>query len=663
VSKDDEHYRFIRQYAPTLYKITNGTATDSAVNFTDEYGRTYTAWADSYKEKGATIYAKDYDEAVATYENVAVDAKTLSADLGISGSTALELWVDGEKVASNADAFNGTSALGTELRGTFGGRGSVVEVYDITSGSTVKYKVVVINTYVAVVGNIQKDAKTVTLSALNTSSTARGTAVASVEGLTKGDVVSFNIGKKLQGTSTVTAYNVTKLDSTSIVVDATGTDKTDTYIRVGDTKYFASANYGCSATVIADTLTNIGALGTADVYLDTYGNILYVEAATAQVVKQPDGYFYVLATRNTVSTALGQQTACTANAKVLDLDTGRVSVINKAIINDKGTYKFIDEFGKAGSAVTNDAADVESGATVGYFGYYVMDDGSYVLKAVSSISEADVGTYSTTSKVIIAKGSATVLKDESGSGTNFAGYATATTKLTTIAYTDIPAVKYTPSTVTGYTNFPKVQVDATTAANTKTLVIGNGKTIDHIYVLQPKDIDTTVVSDPYTYGLVTEVGEVTINADQTKTYHYTFNIKGQTVTYETDHQLATSVTYTGSSTNSEASAEVAKNNVYKLTVDGPVAVDGRLVPKYYNASYNAKGEATITQVGDGYIVVEYEDDGNASNALKTDLVYLDEGYTLVNLTPDADGLKVGATVHVYISAYSGDEKACFITVE
>jgi hypothetical protein len=294
-----------------------------------------------------------------------------------------------------------------------------------------------------------------------------------------------------------------------------------------------------------------------------------------------------------------------------------------------------------------------------------MDDGSYVLKAVSSISEADVGTYSTTQKEIIAEKSATVLKDETP--TNFAGYATATTKLTTIKYTDANELagtpeKYEPTTVTGYTNFPQVKA-ASTASDTKVLVIGNGKTIDHIYVLKPTDVGTTVVTDPYTYGLVTEVGEVTINADQTKTYHYTFNIKGQTVTYETDHQLTTGVTYTGSSTDSETSAEVAKNNVYKLTVDGPVAVDGRLVPKYYDATDNAKGEATITQVGDGYIVVEYEDDAYTNNALKTDLVYLDEGYTLVNLTPDADGLKVGATVHVYISAYSGDEKACFITVE
>jgi hypothetical protein len=640
-------YKFIRQYAPTLYKITETGAVDGTVkSFTDEYGRTYTAWADSAKLKGATIYAKDYEEAVATYENQGVDLRTLKKDLGFADDTQVKVITDG-----TPDAQGEASA---KITGTLGGRGSVVEVYD----EETYYKVVVINTYVAVVGNIGKDDKTVTLSALNTTSSARTTAVASVEGLTKGDVVSFNKGK-LTG-STVEAYNVTKLEATSVVIDANGTDKTEAYIRQGETKYFASKMIGYSTDARTSVSATLAKIGTADVYLDTYGNVLYVETATQKYTKTVDGYFYVLQTVATVKKdGFNNIEAVSAQAEVLDLDTGKTYTINESVIEDKGAFKRTDEFGVAtGSAFTASGEDLDSSVNA-FYSYYKMDDGTYVLKSVTNTTYANgtqvSGSYGDNGTVI-EEGKAVVYASGTKS-TQFTGYATASTKLTTIAYDAGTSKWKAASTVTGYTNFPAVPA-AATGTNTKTLVLSDGKTIDQIYVVYPGTVaSSAVAADPNVYGVLTAVGEEVNNGDNTYTYNYTFKTNNVETTYQTTTKLAISDANIGT--------------VYKLTTDGPfnavsLATSTNLYG--YAATNNESGACLVTAVGDGYIVVkttsDYSVPASASWGSEA-VVYLMDGCQTATLKPDSEGLVKDAIVHIYksLDTTNHNGEAAFITVE
>jgi hypothetical protein len=230
---DAKDYKFVRQYAPTLVASTAS----------DVYGREYKTWTNGKTGANAETFATS-DTLVASYENQAVKMEKIEDDLDLlTGNEAeFELYVDGVKTAGyvkDADVQTYVAA-NDEL----GGRGSVVEVYShtpsVANGNTY-YRIVVINTYVAVVGQIKPNDTTVTLTYLNgydatandnAGANTYGTAKASVEGLAEGDIVSFNVGQVVKK---ISAYNVTKLTGAAVTVTAignTGMPANEDYVRI-----------------------------------------------------------------------------------------------------------------------------------------------------------------------------------------------------------------------------------------------------------------------------------------------------------------------------------------------------------------------------------------------------------------------------------------------
>jgi hypothetical protein len=644
----NSEYKWIRQYAPTLYKVQEDDSTDIH-SFTDEYGRSYTAWADSKKAKGATIYGKDYDEAVATYENVAVTYQTLSKDLGITGEEAVTYIRDGSAVTNTGTkpgTFKGDGALKADLSGSFGGRGSTVQIYK--SGST--YKVVEINTYVAVVGTIGKDAKTVTLNKGETSE-----AIASVEGLAKGDIVSYNLGTA-KTPSTVTAYNVTKLENaTAITTEASGDDKGEAYIRQGETKYFASKNLQAASSVPTEinAASKIKAIGEANVYLDTYGNILYIAAGSKTVTKQPNGYVYVIEKQSKTSVeGLVNGTAAVAARKIVNLETGEVSTVTEAVVKaPNGSYYYANQWGTAGttavtasSSASNSQNDGGVEAVGSYVAYYLLDDGTYVFEDTinpSAYIDPTITKGSSSEVVLIEKGKAVVAETDDA-------YSTASTVLTTIT---VDHDKYTPTSVTGYANFPEIK-ESSTDDVTKMLVLKDKDKITNIYILNGSTTAGTAAADPNTYGMLTAIGEVTTTVDGVQTFNYTFKVNGEEKTYqykedqELDQDDVGTVFMIGA----------APANKLTALTDQTYG---------YNETSNPTGSAKVVSVGDGYIVVKAAEKASKPEySENAEVVYLMSGCRVEGLKPDSDELGVDSIVHIYKSQDSNHTgEAAYITVE
>jgi hypothetical protein len=610
-STNDKNYKWIRQYVPTLVKDTTTK--------TDEYGRSYTVWADK-TGKGQTVYAEDLGETVASYENQKVTAKNLSDDLDMTSATNIVVYEDGVKDSTNTTVGAKLSSASAYL----GGRGSVVEVYDITAegAATPTYQIVVINTYTAKVGEIKKTDKTVKLTYA-----ADGSYIeVPVEGLAKGDVVSFNLGKNAKGNAE--AYNVTVLESANIKVTATGTAQPEgaAYVRIDGTQTFASEN------ILYDEKSDASAIGeivAGSVYYDTYGNILYVGEAEVNN-KTVDGYAIVKASNSTMSTSLLDGSVA-AKLKIVDLATGTESVVDQAIVNDQGTWKYADKNGKASTATgaavgtnnnlvfTNDAASASTAVVADtIYGYYVLDDGSYVLETVA-LSGATLLTYSA-NEVIADKGVAT-FKTE-------ANYADSTTTLTVLTE-DKGA--YTASTVTGIANFTKLVAPNN---NAKALVVADSTKhqIKAVYVLGSSNGATTAK----TYGLFKGYGDYNV---ETKVQEYNFLIGDDIVTY-TAKQAG------GTADNSS----FAQNVVYEISVDEKG--DLKTTDVAATAVGTTASPKVVTKVTDSYIVV----DGTA--------VYFNDNIQTVDLSKDETGLKDGASVIYYTETSGTPSKTTvvFITV-
>jgi hypothetical protein len=641
---DSSNYKFIRQYAPTLYKITSdGTATGVVKPYTDEYGRTYTAWADSRTAKGATIYAKDYDEPIATYENVKVDQMTLTKDLDIASTDSLLLYVDGAKITDTDVNTNDTIAKGLTTYTAFGGRGSTVEIYKLAANS---YKVVVINTYVAVVPAIGKDDKTVTLSvkALADDSVVT-TASASVEGLTKGDIVSFNKGATVDK---ISAYNVTKLEGTEVEVTATGTTNpgNESYVRINGEQVFASKNVGRNATTASTTAT-MSVVKTGTFYYDAYGNVLYYADTAAQAAKAPDGYAYLYAhqVKAAVTTDLTASTPAKAAAKLIDISTGAVSVVTEAVVQKGPDYYLANEFGTASATkIEADKTDTDIAASGKFVAYYVLDDGSYVFKDVATsfstgVDAAEITNSYASVKNITAKGVATI---DGVSG----AYADANTKVTAIAETTA-GTKYTVTSVVGVNNFTTI-ASADSSKTTKVFVQRSGNKITNIVILKGNGTASDAAIDGNTYGMLKEVGDVTIADDNTKTYHYTFVVNGNDVTYTTEN------------TGIVALTNSAVGSAFKLTTEGPFGAEA-LTNKFYNVSTNEKGLVEVTAITDDYIVVKAA--GTYTNPAAETLVYKSKNFQVTDISKEGEGLVVGANVVLYMDSSDAAAKAVYVVVQ
>jgi hypothetical protein len=609
LSADDTNHKTVRQYVPVLDDDTD----------VDEFGREYTTWTNGLTGKDQVVYAADTNEQVASYENQTVKGSDILKALDLKDTDTAKVEV----------VINGATATAIVAATEYGGKGSTVEVYkhntDTEKGETAEYRVVVINTYVAVVGKIAKDAKTIELKTTNPGAgqteTTVITAVASVEGLAKDDVVSFNVGAA-KAPSTVTAYNVTVLKGTDVEATGVGTDKEGTYLRIDGEKVYASKYL----TFAADAgVSAYGSIQNASVSYDTYGNIIYVAKATPNN-KTIDGVVYLAGAESSAQNdTILSGAAAQAKLQVVDLTSGAVSVVDQAIVNEKGTWTYADKDGKAvenKNVGTNNNYTVISGSknddvTGTFYGYYLLDDGSYVLEALTSV---DVSTGT----VVADKGVALIANNPAS------GYADANTKLTYVTK-DAVTGAYTVKTVTGIANFPKLTAKATTKVVEikDTTTTGTGKTkITEVYVFDATSDNGETVAK--TYGAFVRDGEHDLVND---TYEYIFYVDGAEKSY-------TAKSYTSYNIN----------KVYDISVDEK----GELKATAVVAGNSGNGiTVALAELGDGYITGS----GGA-------VWYLADGYQIYDTTEQQCGVVAGAKVQPYTvnNAKTGKTEVVYIVV-
>jgi hypothetical protein len=620
---DAKDYKFVRQYAPTLKESTAS----------DVYGREYKTWTNGKTGANAETFATS-DTLVASYENQAVKMEKIEDDLDLlTGNEAeFELYVDGVKTAGyvkDADVQTYVAA-DDEL----GGRGSVVEVYShtpsVANGNTY-YRIVVINTYVAVVGQIKPNDTTVTLTYNNTADdSGTATAKASVEGLAEGDIVSFNVGQVVKK---ISAYNVTKLTGAAVTVTAignTGMPANEDYVRIEGEQVFASkfVDFDADTVETADDFTDIK---TGTVYYDTYGNILYFENATVTNAKQVDGYVYVTEYRAAVGQNGGQllgEKAAEVKAEVIDLTTGETSKINIGVVYNKQTkaWDYADKNGKDSTTPVTAVKEAAKNSKNGFWGYYLLDDGSYVLEAVDAEGVgADPNTNAATATfakdaVIANKGQATV--------TGVTGvYGDTSTKLHIIGSANA-AGNYNMTTYTGIANFPKLTAPA---ANIKALVVsGANKRITDIVVYLGSDIADNNV-DPNTYAMLKSIDDIATDSEGNVTYYYTFQINNETVQYG-----------------------------YKDAISGAKVGDVFVIN---TDDHNAASAVTNTIAGtvvskeDGYLIIKTDDEQTET------VVYLYDGYQTGVTSRDYNTIKAGAHITAAKSEVSEITSYVYVVVD
>ncbi len=458
--------------ANKVFKLTKATETD-------EFGRTYTTYTNGDK----VTYAKFAPKTVKTY-TTATKLSKIAGDLGATKATSVKLTIITDGAAAEAKDYNKDST------GSIGGNGTLIEVYKTGNKA---FKVVVINTYVKELtkDDIKKANADLEVKAsieLEEGLTYETTAFAAK------DVVLYTKGST-DGKATDMIANVVKADYITGTVTAHGTG----YFRVdGEKKVLSKAN-----TATIGTTEGYKYDATAPeytYYLDSYGNVIYAKAGT---IAAPEAkYIYVIAkaakaaksgSEDLFETTAGS--AAVAQAKVVDLASGVVSVKNIAVV--KGTdnkYYYANNNGSASNTEVEDLT-AASGKVEAIATYTELEDGSIVL-----------GEKIATEKVTLETGKASI---------GLTGkYANSATKVTVLTYKDGKASGVT--TYTGIANFPKKmeKVDA--------VVIHNGTLVSHIMIVAEPVVPTSTVN----YAIYAGAGETSSDGQA-----HAFYVDGKLVSY------------------------------------------------------------------------------------------------------------------------------------
>jgi hypothetical protein len=594
VSNDDDHYRFVRQYAPTL----------QARNTEDAFGRETITWVDdkTLPVKEQTVYASGAKNLITSYENQSVKVEKILEDLGEEAVSKIQVYEDGTPVEDELDTD-------TE----FGGRGSTIEVYAHTAtaeGDTAEYRVIVINTYAgkAVQGSDAK--KTITVDGMKVSDTS----------IAKDDIVLYTkAGSKIQSTEV--------LEGTKGVVTATGSTGAgpakEDYIRIDGVQKYASKN----ATLLDEDENDVDpitSIASATFYYDDFGNIIYA-ANVGPITKDVDGYAWVVSANSKAAdegNLLDASTEAQAKVKIVDLTTGAVSVVNQGIVVDGPTTYYANKFGGKNSDATVGTDNNYTGviateelanqaAFAGYYGYYVLDDGSYVFEEVADavVAKGVAVAGTVTSDTVTDKGVATV---------GISGvYADSATVLTVISGEHD---KYTAVSYTGIANFPKIEADSEGLA---VLVTYKGTKAVSVVVFGGEAEATAK-----TYGAYVGVGETDVTNG---IYTHIFYVNDNEVTYST--------------TDGDASFEEGVVYTIETTPKGDLDVDS-------TAAVTNTVEGTVVTDSDTYIVV-------SDNA---DPIYKADGVQTYDISKDKEGIKKDATVTVYTDTVGEKTVAVYIVV-
>ena len=285
----DNLMQFCERYFPNL-------AVSSAA---DDFGRPNTAtWVN-----GVTTVATFLPTLTKTYTKSTYSG-TIFTDLGLSATKTATTYTDG---SNNVGAFNIVSGDTTNM---IGGNGTLTEVYYDTTAGTVK--IVVINTYYGTIGTVTT---TVPASVTITPSATAAAGFVGASFVTTGLAVATPVYYTVAQTA-ATPTGIVKSVAAATKATITATQYTSSSVTAGGTTYSYSKK-NVSGTTVGDFVAH-------DVYLDSYGYIIYVTGTTSVA-----NYAVVLLTGSTTD-AFG---TATAQAKLLYTD-GTTKAVTTDLIYD-----------------------------------------------------------------------------------------------------------------------------------------------------------------------------------------------------------------------------------------------------------------------------------------------------------------------------------------
>jgi hypothetical protein len=533
----------------TVYGLQKSTSTDA-------FGRVSTVYVDK-NEKDATkaTYTSIDPTAVVSYTTT-VTKSALAAALGAGNTDAngVNVTVITNGVAAEAVKINKTTD------GSIGQPGDLIEVYKTGDKA---FDVVIIETKVAKVteGMITKADASKDQDALLT---IDGKAF-KTDAFKKDDIVLYTVGSS-DGTTADTIVTVVKADFATGKVTASAAN----YVRIDGVQKVLS-HYNLDSATIGTTAGYKVSSDEYTYYYDTYGNIVAaVKGVTATVETK---YTYVFGAASKAATAGAgsnlfestEGTAAAAQAKIIDLATGEIKVVNIGIVkNTAGKYMYATAAGAAGD-VEVAADNVPVYTKAGVYSYVTLDDGSYVL------SKAEAGE------------SVDIKKNVAAVGTYV---ATSATVLNTVTYEtkDGAITSASVTTTTGIANFP-----ATEKALTGAIIVADAttKVISSITVVEEK----AAAQEALNYAIYAGVGET----DSTGT-KYAFVVNGEKVEYygteDPEQKVGTVVTLTLTDGKIAKKADVATANVV-VTDKTLTVVDTTFVTDGTNAYYFAEAGVKV----------------------------------------------------------------------
>jgi hypothetical protein len=351
---DGKVVTFMSNYMSSLKKSTSGE---------EAFGRPAHQW-----KYGATSVGVYGDSADITYTDKTKES-VIKSDLSGYDTAAVVVSVDGVDAAA-ATLTNAQIAALT-------GNGTTVEIYTTqdAAGDYEVSNIVVINTWLAQITNINTVSKTVSLSVKNsTAKTVKNdddsALYTQLAAMAKDDYVLITVADGAVKSA---------VEPETVTGGLTSITKDSTYVIAGTT-YKASAK--------AD-VSNLKTGTSFIVYLDAQGNLIYAAEETTTSAK----YAYVVADDKVGSNSNGW----TYMVKLV-FDDATQEWVDLASVNSVGVKdsSFATEWAKVTSMNT-------SGAIGGFVGYSVKTDGSYALTTYAAAANIPTSGTSTSSAITAYK--------------------------------------------------------------------------------------------------------------------------------------------------------------------------------------------------------------------------------------------------------------------
>ncbi len=601
-----EAYFFAQAQTPVAAVTYVAPVTTSDALLYSNFGVSYLEPADGGADaygRPATVYTKGTwaapmtfaVEPVLTYNTATTEGKIFSA-LGFNTASqriTLNYYINSATIVGSEVVTKGDTT-------PVGAQGTLVEVYQ-TAPYT--YTVVQVDTYAVKLGDANL------IAAVPATATTDGTPAMvwiDVDNDTVKDAGEFclNTGFAKNQVVLYTAADgaltsVSAAEYVSGKITATAAD----YLRVdGEIKYMAAH---------ADGSIGSGsyALNTTGYtyYVDTYGNLIMAVAGVPVTVAP--NYVYVIATADKAKTNgtgdnlfdITETSAAAAQAKIIDLATGEIKIVNIATTLYNGQYYYLNA---NGLRTANVVGTYDISGLTGLRAYTELEDGSIV-----------IGSTASTTSVTVKKDTAAVASGK---------FANSSTVLTVVEYSVVRGqiTGATVTTTTGIANFPAAgkNYSAIVTADATTGVVSN--------MLVVKAVDAPV--DAVDYAVFAKVGETTTisGTDFVELYYY---VGGEEVVY---YAPVASI----------GSAVTASAGVYDITLTNGVLTATTPV------SSSNRNAMTVVAVDDTYMLVE-----NSSGATFT-IYFATTGYETYNADNyyAADVVEVDDLVYVYGATKGAD---------